>query len=73
MHKDTRECVAVKMVNVDDSGEGLTQDNLKKEVPGGSGGGGGDSHQGGVTPIDTINTFATGVKIFDRLYFALTA
>ena len=36
MHKDTRECVAVKMVNVDDSGEGLTQDNLKKEVPGGS-------------------------------------
>lgn len=32
MHKDTRECVAVKMVNVNDSGEGLTQDNLKKEV-----------------------------------------
>lgn len=33
VHKDTRECVAVKMVNVvDDSGEGLTQDYLKKEV-----------------------------------------
>ncbi len=33
VHRDTRECVAVKMVRVDDNGgEGLTHDSLKKEV-----------------------------------------
>ena len=32
VHKDTRECVAVKMVSMDDAGEGLTHESLKKEV-----------------------------------------
>lgn len=31
VHKDTRECVAVKMVHVDDS-NGLTHESLRKEV-----------------------------------------
>ena len=29
--------------------------------------------QGGVTPIGTVSTAATGVKIFDRRILALTA
>ena len=37
VHKDTRECVAVKMVSVDQTGTGggggLTQESLRKEVP----------------------------------------
>ena len=32
VHKDTRECVAVKMVRVGDESDGLTPDSLKKEV-----------------------------------------
>ena len=31
VHKDTRECVAVKMVHVDES-SGLTHESLRKEV-----------------------------------------
>ena len=32
IHKDTPECVAVKMVSMDDTGEELTLESLKKEV-----------------------------------------
>ena len=32
VHKETRECVAVKIVHVDDQGEGLTHESLRKEV-----------------------------------------
>lgn len=32
VHRDTRECVAVKMMSIDHTGHGLTQDILRKEV-----------------------------------------
>ena len=32
VHKETRECVAVKIVHVDEQGEGLTHECLRKEV-----------------------------------------
>ena len=32
VHKETQECVAVKIMSVDENGEGLTRECLRKEV-----------------------------------------